>query len=204
MIRQGERDQVRKELPDLLNRLPGDPGVLYIQGLLTEDGAEAVRLFQTLVDDHPKSEWSDDALFRIIQFYEAIGLYRTAELKTQQLAEQYPQSEYLSRLDSPPVAVRTDEESTVPDPLRGDREATENNQGQFGLQVGAYSSQENAEKQKLFFEDQGYPVDVINRVRESRSLFLVIVGNYQTYDDAKIGGAEIRRLYSVDSFVVSR
>jgi cell division septation protein DedD len=80
----------------------------------------------------------------------------------------------------------------------------EQRNGQFALQVGAYSSRENAEKQKLFFEDQGYPVEVINRVRDSRSLFLVLVGNYLTYDDAKSRIAEIRQRYGVDSFVVSR
>jgi hypothetical protein len=70
--------------------------------------------------------------------------------------------------------------------------------------VGAYSARENAEKQKFFFEDQGYPVEVINRVRDSRQLFLVLVGNFLTYDEAKSRTEEIRRKYGVDSFVVSR
>ncbi len=70
--------------------------------------------------------------------------------------------------------------------------------------MGAYSARENAEKQRLFFEDQGFPVEVINRVKDSQSLFLVFVGNYLTYDEAKSRIAEIRKRYGVESFVVSR
>ena len=47
-------------------------------------------------------------------------------------------------------------------------------------------------------------MEVINRVRDGRSLFLVLVGNYLTYEDAKAKSVDIRRDYGVDSFVVSR
>ncbi|MBM2847052.1 MAG: hypothetical protein HW407_2364 [Bacteroidetes bacterium] len=82
--------------------------------------------------------------------------------------------------------------------------SAERPQGQFALQVGAYLSRENAEKQKLFFEDLGFPVEVFNRLKDSRSMFLVFVGNYLTYEEAKDKAADIRKSYSVDSFVVSR
>jgi hypothetical protein len=207
-IRNGGGDQVREEVNGLLNRFPGDPGVQYLHGLVTVEGADAVRVFQGIVDSHPRSEWADDALYRVYQFYHALGLYRTADLKMAQLREEYPESEYLAGSDAGPsagsAADTTRDNAPPPVVPPAGMEGRTDQQGQFALQVGAYSSQENAEKQKLFFEDQGYPVDVINRVRDSRSLFLVLVGNYLTYDEAKGKGAEIRRLYSIDSFVVSR
>jgi hypothetical protein len=49
-----------------------------------------------------------------------------------------------------------------------------------------------------------FPVEVINRVKDSKSLFLVFVGNYLTYDEAKSRIDEIWKSYRVESFVVSR
>jgi cell division protein FtsN len=75
---------------------------------------------------------------------------------------------------------------------------------QYALQVGAYSQQVNAEKQKLFFEDLGYPVEVINKVRDGRSLFVVLVGEYRSTDDARTKGDEIRKKYNINSMVVTK
>ncbi len=72
-------------------------------------------------------------------------------------------------------------EAAAPPPLR------------FALQVGAFTTQVNAEKQKQFFEQLGYPVEVLNKVKDNRALFLVWVGTYPTYDEAKAGGVTIKK-----------
>jgi tetratricopeptide (TPR) repeat protein len=207
-IESGEANQVRKELPSLLAAHPENPGVLYLQAVLTTDGAEAVRMYQSVVDNHPRSEWADDALYKVYQFYYAIGLYRTAEMKLSQLKKEYPQSRYVLSASEPPTAALTEETTVVPDePLSQPEEPTSiarSAQGQFALQVGAYGVQVNAEKQKLFFEDLGYPVDVVSRVRDGRALFLVFVGSYATYDEAKAKGAVIKATYNIESIVVTR
>ena len=212
-IEEGESEAVQEEIPSLLERYPNNPAVLYLQGRVTADGAEAVRIFQGIVDNFAHSEWADDALYRVYQFYYAIGLYRTAELKMNQLKKEYPNSEYIasaSEVDTGKLAEESGEEATAPaspevvgesKELRGGSPGV---QGQFTLQVGAYASEENAETQKLFFEDLGHPVEVINRLKGSRSLFLVLVGNFMTYEEAKAKAAEIRKSYNIDAFVVSR
>ena len=205
-IESGEAGSVQDEIPSLLQNHPNDPGVLYLQGLTTSDGAEAVRIYQGIVDNFPRADWADDALFKVYQFYYAIGLYRTAELKWNQLKNEYPDSRHLSSTDQVQTGT-LDEESVREVGDQADASGGISDikaQGQFALQVGAYSSRENAEKQKLFFEDLGYPVEVFNRLRDSRSLFLVCVGNYLTYEEAKEKAADIRKKYSVNSFVVSR
>jgi septal ring-binding cell division protein DamX len=213
MIQNGQTEQVRQELPTLLSRYPNDPGVLYIQGMATSDGAEAVRIYQSIVDNFPKSEWADDALYKVYQFYYAIGLYRTAEMKLKQLRTDYPDSKLLAQSsavetrrlaeENQPVATDT----ATPDTEQQRSVATlpkVEPQAQFTLQVGAYTAQVNAEKQKLFFEDLGLPVEVINKVKQNRSLYIVLVGNYATYDEAKARGAEFKKKYGIDSIVVSK
>ena len=93
-VNAGAGDAVREQLPALLSEHPNDPGVLYLQALLTREGADAVRTYQSIVDNFPKNEWADDALFKVYQFYYALGLYRTADLKMDQLKAEYPASPY--------------------------------------------------------------------------------------------------------------
>ncbi|HXF99753.1 MAG TPA: hypothetical protein VNL69_03165, partial [Bacteroidota bacterium] len=46
MAEAGDIETVRGQLPSLLKQYPNNPGVLYLQALLTTDGAEAVRQYQ--------------------------------------------------------------------------------------------------------------------------------------------------------------
>ncbi|MGA9115364.1 MAG: SPOR domain-containing protein [Bacteroidota bacterium] len=200
LIEAGQAEAVREELPSLLEKYPGDPGILYVQALLTPDGSDAVRLYQLIVDNHPRSEWADDALYRIHQFYHAIGLYRTAEMKLAQLRKEYPGSPYAGA----PAGAGPGDKTEMPVSSDTLSSASRPPAGQFALQVGAYSTLVNAEKQKLFFEDLGYPVEVLTRVRDGRSLYTVNVGVYATYDEAKLRSAEIKKTYNIDSFVVTR
>lgn len=203
MVEGGQTDAVKAEMPSLLDKYPNHPGVLFLRALVTAEGAEAVRIYQGIVDNHPNSEWADDALYKVYQFYHAIGLYRTAELKMNQLKRDYPRSKYVAGTTEVDTRSIPEERPVVPDAGAGQTRSV-SLQGQFALQVGAYSTLVNAEKQKLFFEDLGYPVEVVSKVRDGRSLFTVTVGNYATYDDARAKSAEIKRAYNIDSFVVTR
>jgi cell division septation protein DedD len=214
MVNQGEADQVRSDLPSLLSRYPNNPGILYVQALVSEEGTEAVRIYQSIVDNFPRSEWADDALYRVYQFYYALGLYRTAELKLSQLRTEYP--------DSPYVRATTGTETTALEEERPTAEAPDSTatpsaaaavpapepaavgSEQYFLQVGAFTVQANAERQKTAFAEWNYPVEIISRTKDGRSLFLVLVGQYATYEEAKAAGAEIKKAHGVESIVIAR
>ena len=207
MIEGGQADQVRGELPSLLVRYPNSPAVLYLMALTTTEGAEAVRMYQSIVDNFPRSEWADDALFRVYQFYYAIGMYRTAEMKMTQLRKEYPTSTYARESPDQETKGLPEEKGellTGEQAAEGDTSRTGLAQAKFTLQVGAYTALVNAEKQKLFFEDLGYPVEVINKVKDGRSLYIVLVGTYITHEDARAKAAEFKRSYNIDSIVVLR
>jgi len=229
LVQQGQVEQVRAELPTLLSKYPNHPGVLYLQGVVTTDGAQAVRIYQSVVDNFPSSPWAAHALYRVYQYYYALGLYRTAELKMAQLRKDYPSSRYVKAGTEVETAKLPEEkegapssvlDSTgVPGPVPGredvkdlaavtaadsGRDRRGEAQTRFSLQVGAYGSQENAHKQQLFFEHLGYPVGVQTKVKDSRSLYTVLVGVFETYDEAKVRSVEIKKKYNIDSFVVTR
>ncbi len=204
MVRDGKVEEVRKEIPALLSEYPNDPGVLYLQAMVTADGAESVRIYQSIVDNFPKSEYADDALYHVYQYYYALGLYRTAQMKLEQLRKDYPDSKYIRTATDTTVQTlaeekRADTVSPVPQAVRPAEPA-----GQFTLQVGAYTAQVNAEKQKLFFEDLGFPVEVVSKIRGNRSLFLVLVGTFPSYEQAKAQGTAFRQKYNIESLVIAK
>lgn len=211
MVNNGEVEEVRKEIPALLERYPNNPGVLYVQALVTKEGAEAARMYQSIVDNFPRSAYADAALYRVYQFYYSLGLYRTAELKMNQLKAEYPTSRYLKGTARETVALPEETPPAVRDSSAAAPMVRETPPApaavataSFALQVGAYGTQVNAEKQRKFFTDLGYPVDVLTKVRDTKTLFVVLVGSYGSYEQAKAQGTEIRKKYSVESMVVSR
>ena len=205
MINNGRADEVRRDIPTLLSEYPNDPGVLYVQGLVTQDGAEAVRIYQSIVDNFPHCEWADDALYKVYQYYYALGLYRTAELKMAQLRHDYPASKYLA-------AVADTSSKNIPEARRADTTAAAASQPanppeirpQFTLQVGAYTTQVNAEKQKLFFEDLGFPVEVNSKIKDNRSLFIVLVGTFASTEEARAKAQEFKQKYNIAPLVVTK
>ena len=74
------------------------------------NGTEAMKDYQSIVDNFPKSEWADDALYAIYQYYYSLGLYKTADLKFQQLKKEYPASPYLTA-PPPSPGVKLHEET---------------------------------------------------------------------------------------------
>ncbi len=217
LIESGKAEEVSAELPSLLSQYPNNSGVLYLQAVLTKDGAEAVRLYQEIVDKYPSGEWADDALYKVYKFYSAIGLNRTAEIKLSQLQTRYPTSRYLSELTSE-ASVDTRgrvESSTATEPPSTDNSISKRPaetpkpvepkpSANFTLQVGVYSTMGNAAKQKQFFEYQNYGAEIVSKMKGDRELFVVYVGGYATAEEAKTRGDEIKQSFNIDYIVVGR
>jgi len=242
-LEKGDTDVVKAALPDLIARYQNDPGVIYLQARVATDGIEAAKLYQSVLDNFPRSEWADDALYRMYQYYYAMGLYKTADLKLQQLKKEYPRSEYLGE-KTPPDITPAKTDSATPAPastgiadttsqapaagIPGSDSATsppgqlvtpvtpdtrthkDTSRDQpatplpYTLQVGAFSTSENAQKQKLFFEEFGYTAEITNRVRGGRSLYLVWVGSFSTTNEARRTLSEIESKYNITPIVVER
>ncbi|HTK81265.1 MAG TPA: SPOR domain-containing protein [Bacteroidota bacterium] len=218
-IDNGQSDNVKKALPELMAKYPNNPAVMYLQGKTTPNGIEAAKLYQGIVDNFPKSEWADDALFALYQYYYALGLYKTADVKLQQLKHEYPSSPLASGSQAKDVPYREDEQVKLPSkevppdsvrpvpdvpvqPVAG--APVQPVKEPYTLQVGAYSTMKNAEKQKSFFENLGINVEVTNKVRGGRSLYLVWAGSFTTAEEAKTFGLDIKKKYNIDSIVVEK
>jgi len=201
MIERGQTEAVRAELPALMTNFQNHPGVLYLQAILTTDGTEASKVYQSIVDNFPKSEWADDALFKLYQYYYSIGLYKTGDQKLQQLRQEYPFSTYAAGTQSKEQAETKPEDApaqiTSPNPIQ--KYPTS-----FTVQVGAFSTLQNAEELRARFERENYSSNIFTIVNNGRKLHKVWVGEFQTYEEAKRFTGEIRNKFSLESIVVSR
>lgn len=201
-IEHGQAEAVKAELPTLMTNFQNHPGVLYLQGVLTTDGTEAAKIFQSIIDNFPKSEWVDDALYKLYQYYYSIGLYKTAEQKMQQLKNDYPFSTYATdqRLEEEPKATaQAEAPAVINQPGKIEKFST-----LFTVQVGTFSVLQNAEDLKSKFEREGYPSNIFTIVNNGRKLHKVWVGEFQSHDEAKRFTAEIKKKFSLDCIVVSR
>lgn len=201
LIERGQSDVVKSELPALMTNFQNHPGVLYLQAILTSDGTEAAKSYQSIVDNFPKNEWADDALFKLYQYYYSIGLYKTGDQKLQQLKEGYPFSAYAVNEKAQPVAKPSQEEPPAQVKPPG---SVEKYPTSFTVQVGAFSTMQNAEELKTKFEKENYSSNIFTIVTDGRKLHKVWVGEFQTYEDAKRFTVDIQRKFNLESIVVSR
>lgn len=93
--KQEEIDKIRREVPELLREYPDDPGVMFLNGILMEDGTKALGVFEQITREFPQCEWADDAQWRIVQYYalKRDTLRANRELSTYR--RNYPMSEFL-------------------------------------------------------------------------------------------------------------
>ena len=209
-IQRGQADQVKAELPNLLSRHQRHPGLIFLQGMLTSDGAEAAKIFQSVVDNFPQSEWADDALYKVYQFYYSLGLYKTAEGKRAELRKKYPESEYVTGKKEAPIAARATRRPApgAPQPASGAQPPTRpkavSTGSVYSVQVGAFREMQNASSLKNFFQGEGYEVEVRSKVRDGQSLHAVWVGSFAALKDARRFSGDLQAKYRLDSFVVAR
>jgi tetratricopeptide (TPR) repeat protein len=201
MIEKGQAEAVRAELPSLMTNYQNNPGVMYLQAVLTTDGSEAAKLYQNIVDNFPKSEWGDDALYKLYQYYYSIGLYKTADQKLTQLKEEYPFSAYATEKNLVVEEKQAAKEKPTVMKPKGTVPKFATN---FTVQVGAFSTLQNAGELKAKFEKEGFQSNIFTIVSHGKKLHKVWVGEFQTYDEARRFNAEIKSKFNLTSIVVSR
>jgi tetratricopeptide (TPR) repeat protein len=96
-IQSGKIEEALTALPALERDFPNHPGVMYLAALLETDGDTARKQYQQLYKHHPNSEYSDDAVMKIAEYYYAAGLYIKSSEWTKRMARYYARSEHIDR-----------------------------------------------------------------------------------------------------------
>ena len=92
----GKISEVKNNIPDLIAQYPQDPGVKLLLGVVLDDAAKALKLYEEIINDHAKSQWADDAYWRIVQYHAVVGDTAKARFELEKFRRRYPTSEFLA------------------------------------------------------------------------------------------------------------
>jgi len=185
-IENGKAEEVRNELIGLKEKYPNDPSVMFLEGVLTENGQKAVVIYQKVVNDYPDSKYADAALYRIYSYYYALGLYESATEKLNKLITDYPKSPYIriakqNQLPVNPEITQEDETDTT----QQKNEDVKRTNYKFTIQAGAFSNNENAKSLQVKFEKSGIFSEVKDKLVAGTTFHVVYVGKFVNETDAE-------------------
>lgn len=189
-IEAGEIEQVKTELPKLLSENPNDPSVKFLDAVVTVDGNEALKKYENVYNNFPKSNYADAALYRIFSYHYSLGIYNKAETYLNELKSKYPSSPYIKAADRKIPDEEESEESVAEsfNALSKIAKTTAQNPVQqkfnFTVQAGAFLNFENADKLKNDLIKAGYPSEVNPKTVGGTILNVVTVGKLITEKEA--------------------
>ena len=93
----GSRDSAAIALPIIEQEYPNNPSVMYLKGLLETDGEKAMAIFSKLYDTHSTSDYGDDAVMKVAEYYYVAGLYVQAADWLKKMPIYYSRSEHIER-----------------------------------------------------------------------------------------------------------
>jgi tetratricopeptide (TPR) repeat protein len=182
-IESGNVEEVKEDLVDLIEAHPNDPSVIFLDGVLTENGQQAVVIYQNIVDKYPRSKYADAALYRIFSYYYALGLYETAKEKLKLLINNYPASPYI-KIAEQSVLPSGENISIDEEPIDIGQTEPEQNY-EFTIQAGAFTNYENAVSLKNDLEKSGILARIGEKNVGGTTFHIIYAGQFVTYEDAE-------------------
>jgi tetratricopeptide (TPR) repeat protein len=195
-IESGKKDDVEELLPDLKNKYPNSPSVMFLEGVLTENGQDAVAIYSKIVNSYPQSKYADASLYRIYSYYYALGLYDAAKNHLNRLKKEYPESPYIKISDRD---IPSEDEITVVDKKKTETPKTNYN---YTIQAGAFGKLQNAQSLKKDFNDSGFKSEIKDKTVGGTVFHVVYVGEFLSEDEAKNFLQVINKEYKLDGRVI--
>ena len=251
----GSKDSAAIYLPLIETQYPNNPNMLFLKGLMETRGEDAMMIFVKLYNNHPTSEYGDDAVMKIAEYYYASGLYVQSAGWLKKMPLYYSRSEHIERalklfLNSLIVSGHRDtaifyskvfkkqfpsldvdgkindllddyehsKQSSIntiqPSPGKNQEvfnfstsspvieTKVDKSTGRYSLQSGAYSSEVNADNQKIYIINGGFNARIYELYRQTKILYVVRIGFYDTAKEAEEVASKIKSMLDLDTIVV--
>lgn len=209
-IERGETDKARILLMSLEKDNPTSPTVKFLKALLSEDGTEAAKLYRDVAFSFEEIDLKDDALFKLYQYHYSRGEFNESDKYARMIKESFPQSEFVKYLkrENPsssliPVEQKF-EQKILSDTSKQNvqtRSITIPSQGKYSIQVGAFSTEANA--QKFASQFSGYSTKIREKEISGKILYVVLVGDFESENDARQEMQTLKNKFKVDGILVS-
>ena len=184
MIEQGKVEDVKTKLLDLKTEYPKSSNLIFLEGVLTENGQDAVVLYQSLVQKYPKSAYADAALYRIYSYYFALGLYNTADQNLDKLKQDYPESPYI-KIAAANIETTTGDENFSNNNQPLNDESNSEKQFNYSIQAGAFTNTANANSLKKDIESAGMISYIKEKNVAGTEFNVVYIGKFETRKEAE-------------------
>lgn len=205
-VEEGETEKAQLLLNSLEKDKTNLPDVKYLKAILTQDGELAAKIYKEVVYSAEDSEWKDDALFKLYQYYYSRGEFNESDKYARMLQESFPESEYVERISKRTLKKQTkdlaeSEELTNVILSKDEQKKTlPKNNLKFFVQVGVFSSKLNAEKFATQFKD--YKIHIVNKSIQGKTMFAVWLGEFENEEECRKAINYINNKYKVNGFIV--
>ena len=208
-IENGNKTQVENQLPELKKNYPNSSNLLFLEGVLTANGQQAVVIYNKLVKNYPKSKYADASLYRIYSYYYALGMYNAANNFLDRLKREYPNSPYIKiakryipQKDSLVIASRAQPADNSTEAKNKTSDKSE--KYLYTIQVGAFTVKGNAESLKEDFEKNGLYSSIEEKTVGGTTFHVVYVGKYLNEADASKSLKKINAKYNLNGRIVKQ
>ncbi len=233
MIDEGKTEGVKENLQELVSKYPNDPGVFYIKALLTQNGKSSIDIYKDIIKNYPNTRYAPYSAMKIGEYFYAKGLYTQAATLLKTIPLKYPRFSDVQRAtdlmvssfnaigeaDSaqyygliiksmfPKIDIGLDQFDEKNKPLSQVFEFNKKKRidsNPYIVQVGAFSTIENAKRLKLQVSQLGYDVSINDVKSNGKTLYAVRINRYKTKNRAEIIGKDIKSKIGVDFRVLYR
>jgi len=231
LIHEGQREGVKENLPELVSKYPNDPGVIYLQALLTVNGMKSLELYTMIIDKFPESKYAGDASVKIGEYFYARGLYSQAGRQLCTIPRKYPRisnmqvvidmmvSSFLAIGENDSVKYYTGiyhsmfpyldiDKYGIEKPMipiyQASNEVSTKEPEPYIVQIGAFGSIQNANRLKLQVSQIGYEVEISPVQTNGKDLHAVRIVRYKSKSSAERVGDSIKKKLGIDYRVLYR
>ena len=231
LINEGQILGVREKVPELISKYPNDPGVLYLQAILTIEGNKALEFYGQIIERFPESKYSIESSVKIGEYFYSKGLYTQAAKQLCLIPRKYPRYPEIERIvdlmASSFMAIGADDslryylgiyESMFPNlnfqnnfkrekvnKISKTELTTEVREVKpYVIQIGAFGSIQNAKRLKLQVSQIGYKVELVPVQTNGRSLNTVRIIRYKSKSEAERVGKLVKNKLGIEFRVLYR
>ncbi len=202
MVAEGKIAEAKWGYKQIAKDYPNDPGVIFLGAVLDENAANAVKVYKKIVTDFPKSEWADDAYWRLIQYNVVMNELAKAKAELEGFKLRYPSSVFLEPSadlvrvasvaagEKPALVLKKDSAAArnVPDlklnPVKANA-ADDETGSQWGWQIGVFNTSKAANTEMNNYKKRRMAVKVVTRKIDGEERYSVVIGSYKTKKEAE-------------------
>ena len=89
LLEKGQMQEVKDNLPELLDRYPNEAGIYFLQAMVNNNGELSLKQFQSLAQKFPNSEFASKSDMKVGEYLFARGLYSQASIQFKRTIYKY-------------------------------------------------------------------------------------------------------------------